>query len=328
MWKLTLAGCLFVALSAAQAPAPAPSFEVASIKPAPPIVPQKIMSGQMHIGMSIDSARVDIGNLSLADLIRTAYKVKPYQISGPDWMAAQRFDVLAKMPAGSTKEQVPEMLQGLLAERFKLAIHHETREHPVYALVPGKGGPKMKEAEPAPVPVAAAGEPAPAKPGMVIGTPDGQVRVNPNADGEGATVAGGAFGQMKVSMGEGGRMRMGFARITMASLAELLSRFTDKPVLDMTELKGNYQVALDLSMDEMRSVAMAMSAQMGMPSPMGGGGRGGNAPGGTSPADAASTPGGSSILAAVQQLGLKLDSRKLPLDTIVVDHLEKMPTEN
>lgn len=133
---------------------------------------------------------------------------------------------------------------------------------------------------------------------------------------------------MKVSMGEGGRMRMEFARLGMPALADMLSRFADKPVLDMTDLKGNYQVTLDLSMDEMRNVARAMSSQMGLPSGPMGGGREGGGLGGASPADAASTPGGSSVLGAVQQLGLKLDARKLPVDTIVVDHLEKTPTEN
>ena len=62
------------------AAAPALAFEVASIKPAPPIDPAKIMGGKLHIGMSIDAARVDIGSLSLADLIRIAYKIKPHQL--------------------------------------------------------------------------------------------------------------------------------------------------------------------------------------------------------------------------------------------------------
>ncbi len=98
-----------------------PAFEVASVKPAAPLDRSQMLSGQMHVGMKIDAARVDIGGMSLADLIRVAYRVKPYQVSGPDWMAPERFDVLAKMPEGATREQVPEMLQALLAERFKLA---------------------------------------------------------------------------------------------------------------------------------------------------------------------------------------------------------------
>jgi len=74
------------------------TFEVASVKPAAPLDRSQILSGQMHVGMKIDAARVDIGFMSLAELIRVAYRVKPYQISGPDWMASERFDVLAKLP--------------------------------------------------------------------------------------------------------------------------------------------------------------------------------------------------------------------------------------
>ena len=75
-----------------------------------------MQAGKMHVGMKVDAARVDIGYLSLADLIMTAYKVKAHQVVGPDWMRTDRFDILAKMPEGATKEQVPEMLQGLLAD--------------------------------------------------------------------------------------------------------------------------------------------------------------------------------------------------------------------
>jgi uncharacterized protein (TIGR03435 family) len=239
-------------------------------------------------------------------------------------MAVNRFDVMAKMPEGATKEQVPEMLQALLAERFKLAVHRDSKEHSVYALIVGKNGSKLKPAEPDVAPTPPAADAPPAK-GLVVGTAEGQVSVTPNKDGKGATIAGGAFGQMRMSMGEAGTMRMEFPKISMPGLAEMLSRFADRPVFDMTELKGNYQVALDLSMDEMRNVARAAASQAGiaMTGPAGGGGDGGK-----SPADAASTPGGSSILGAVQQLGLKLDGRKMPIDTVVVDHLEKTPTEN
>ena len=112
------AGVLF-----AQAPAAAPAFEVASIKPAGPLDPAKIMAGKMHIGVNIDGARVDIGNMSLTDLLCFAYTVKPYQVTGPDWLGAQRFDLLAKLPDGASKDQIPAMLQALLTERFLSLIH-------------------------------------------------------------------------------------------------------------------------------------------------------------------------------------------------------------
>lgn len=72
-----------------------------------------------------------------------AYGVKPYQITGPDWLATMRFDIVAKMPEGSKKD-APKMLQALLEERFKLTTHRASAEHPVLALVVGKGGPKLK----------------------------------------------------------------------------------------------------------------------------------------------------------------------------------------
>ena len=104
-----------------------PAFEVASIRSAAQITPDLITSGKLHVGMKIDAGRVDIGFASLRDLVMQAYEVKPFQVTGPEWMAAQRFDILAKMPDGATKEQVPAMLRALLEERFKLVAHRESR---------------------------------------------------------------------------------------------------------------------------------------------------------------------------------------------------------
>jgi uncharacterized protein (TIGR03435 family) len=279
-----------------QAPS-APAFEVASIKPAAPISPADVANGKLHVGMKVDGARVDIGYLSLADLIRTAYNVKPYQISGPDWMGSQRFDVVAKLPDGATKEQVPAMLQALLAERFQLAIHRESKDYVVYALVVGKSGSKLKEApfEPADTADARA---------------ESGVRVAASRDG--MMVSGGKGGPTRISMGPGGTMHVEASRITLGDFAELLSRFTDRPVVDMTQLKGNYQMGLDLSMDDLRNAAR--SAGVAMP--------------GLPPGGGASDPSGSSIFNAVQQLGLRLDPRKAPLEVIVIDRAAKTPSEN
>jgi uncharacterized protein (TIGR03435 family) len=322
------ASLLIAARLTAQTPASKPTFEVATIKPAEPIDAAKIMSGKMHLGMTIDKARVDIGGLPLSQLIAQAYKIKPYQLSGPDWMNSTRFDVIANIPEGVSKDQVPEMLQALLAERFKLAIHRDTTEHNVYALVVAKGGHKMKEAVPDPeTTTTAADGDTPSEPagrgGMVIGRGQDAVRVNPNNDGKGSTITGGRFGQMKMSMGEGGTMRMEFAKMSMTNLVDMLAPFTDRPVLDMTELKGNYQVVLDLTMDEMKNIAAksGMGMMMGPGSPPAG-------DSGRAAGEAASTPGASSIFQSMQQLGLKLEPRKAPIEKIVVDHIEKTPTDN
>ena len=77
----------------------------------------------------------------------SAYGVKRYQISGPDWLAAACSNIIAKVPPGTSKEQVKPMLQNLLAERFALALHREKRALPVYTLVVAKNGPKMKVAQ-------------------------------------------------------------------------------------------------------------------------------------------------------------------------------------
>uniref|UniRef100_Q02D17 Uncharacterized protein n=1 Tax=Solibacter usitatus (strain Ellin6076) TaxID=234267 RepID=Q02D17_SOLUE len=296
---------LFAAgLAAAQTPL---SFEVASVKPGGPMDPAAIMAGKMRIGMKIDAARVDIGMLSLSDLIRIAYKVKSYQIQGPEWMTAERFNISAKLPDGAKEDQVPEMLQTLLAERFKLAIHRQSKEQNVYALIVAKGGPKMKPAEPEdpkadPVPAAAG------------------IRMSGDIQGKGMVVAGGANGnQTKMTMNNG-MMHMENSKLPITGLVEMLSRFVDKPAVDMTELKGEYQVGIDLSMEDLRNVARASG--MGGAMMLAGAGP---APGGA-PAEASDPT--SSIFTSVAQLGLKLEPRKLPIDLIIVDHLEKLPTDN
>jgi len=307
-----------------QTPAAPLAFEVASIKPAPAITPAMVQSGQpIHAGMKIDASRVDIGYFDLMALITKAYDVKPYQISGPDWVtslgaqiAAQRFDIIAKMPEGSTKEQVPEMLRTLLAERFKLVVHRETKEHAVWALVVGKGGPKMKEAEPLPVAPTVSADGGPAPPPS---TGSNQVRVDVNTAKGGATVSDGQGGKQTTSLSPDRKsMHLENSRITMADFAAGLAPMLDKPILDMTELKGYYQIAMDIPMEEM----MALMRKAGAMAP-GGGGDASRAP-----ADAAPDPSGGSIFASVQQLGLKLESRKAPIEQVVIDHVEKMPTEN
>jgi len=291
---------LFTSAAFAQTPL---AFDVASVKLGT-IDQAKVMSGQQHIGLKVEGNRVDIGITSLSELIALAYKVKYYQIQGPDWLgpAGQRFDILATMPAGATKDQVPEMLQALLAERFKLTLHRVTKDTQVYAMSIGKNGLKMKESVPdAPVPAADPNAP-PADTSMKI---SGSME-------KGMTSTNTPAGTQKMTMVDG-VMHVEASKMSMPLLVEALSRYVDHPVVDMTGLKGTYQVVLDISQEDirnvMRSIGMAQAA---------------TAPGA---ADSASEPG-SSIVNSVQQLGLKLEARKMPMDMIVIDHLEKLPTEN
>lgn len=280
-----------------------------------------VAQGKVRVGMNVDGAICSIGYMSLRELIRTAYDVKDYQISGADSLgaplAAQRFNIQATLPEGATEKQVPQMLQTLLAERFGLMVHRETKDQSIYALVVAKGGPKLKESEPdAPVPDAPE---EPKKGETVLGQGKNQLRMSGNiTDGKGITLKGGAMGQMHMTLVDG-KMHMETSKMTMAGLAEVATTFIGKPVMDMTDLKGNYQVALDLALNELMNIAR--NAGMNVPAAPGG------APGGNAPAEA-SDPSGSSIFASIQQMGLKLEQRKTPLPFIVVDHIEKNPTDN
>jgi uncharacterized protein (TIGR03435 family) len=308
----TILTAMTLAVGAAfgQAPAGAQAlaFEVASIKPASPPDQAKVMSGQFRVGMSVDGALVDLRFMSLADLVRTAYKIKPHQLVTPDWMKAVgmdgRWDIQAKLPAGANQDQVPEMLQALLADRFKLKVHKENKEQPVYGLVVAKGGPKLKPAPPEEPPK----EDAPKTSGNAVSV---------RQEGSGVVMKTAAGGAMKMTMGPNMTMHMESEKVSMEQFADMVTGFVDKPVVDMTELKGNWQIALDLTMEDMR--AAAAKAGMAIPAmpPAGGG-----APG------AASDPGGPAIFSSIQQLGLKLEPKKAPVDIVVVDSAEKTPTEN
>jgi uncharacterized protein (TIGR03435 family) len=307
-----------------------PIFEVASIRSAAQITPDMITSGKMHVGMKIDAGRVDIGYASLRDLVMQAYEVKAFQVTAPDWMATERFDVLAKMPEGATKEQVPAMLRTLLEDRFKLVAHRENREQAVYFLEFGKNGPKFKEAPAREVLAPDAPPPKPeGKADMVIGAGDQQVRINRTSPGgQGGTqtmsMSNAQNGTTKVTVGASGQMHMEMERMTMANLALTLTPMLDRPVIDHTELKGEFTIALDLSIQDMMQMARTAGvagAGAGVPS---GGAFGGAGP----PGLAASDPSGGSIFMSVQQLGLKLEKQKEPMETVVVDSAEKNPTEN
>jgi uncharacterized protein (TIGR03435 family) len=314
-----------------------PTFEVASVKASSPLDIQKVMSGQQRLGMRMDAGRMEIDGMPLADIINTAFRVKAYQVTAPSWVGsglnAPRFDIHATLPAGRTTEQVPEMLQALLAERFKLTYHRETKDQPVYALIVGKGGLRLVGSGPDPPPNPPAAPPAgaaappaaasPASPGPsgLIGRGGPPVQVSSN--GRGAfTIAGGGTGPMRMSMTPDGTMHIEADRLSISQLVDTLTRLLDRPVVDQTGLKGNYRMALDLARDDLMNAARAA----GVAIPPGALGAGPGAPGGAPTAPDPS--GGSTIFRSVEQLGLKLDARKTPIEQIIIDHLERMPTED
>ena len=138
--KRTYLALLLGSLAGAQGTAPKPTFEVASIKPLAPAAATERMNRKV-----IDDSQVSLGNVTLATLVALAYRVPLDQVVGPDWTTQQRFDVQATLPNGSSKDNVPEMLQTLLAERFKLSIHHDQKTTQVYSLTVGKDGRKFHE---------------------------------------------------------------------------------------------------------------------------------------------------------------------------------------
>ncbi len=318
---ITVGLALAASAAFAQKP-PAPlAFEVATVKPAGPPDLSKIRSGTAHLGTKIDASHVDIGGESLFRLICAAYRLKPYQVSGPPWLANTYFDIQAKIPEGVTADRVPEMLQALLADRFGLKVHHESKEQPVYALIVDAGGPKIKQSVPEQEPPPPAAD-APKPVEMAVPTAQGDVKMVASKQGITLEMPGGEIpGKIHASM-NGGQgvpptMHLESAGMTMKAFADVLSvGVVDKPVVDVTGLKGGYDVAVDISPEEAMSVARASISFL----PAQGGGDGGGA--------GASDPSGASIFKSVQRLGLKLDARKLPLDLLVIDHAEKAPTDN
>jgi uncharacterized protein (TIGR03435 family) len=120
-----------------------PRFEVASIKPADPAAPRPGRLGAVQVVTG--AGRLTARNAKLTELIKGAYTLEDYQVSGgPAWIDSARFDVDAKSASGAGRDQLLLMLRALLADRFKLAVHRETRELAIYALVVAKGGPKFR----------------------------------------------------------------------------------------------------------------------------------------------------------------------------------------
>ena len=304
------------------------TFDVASIKPAAPLDYQKLaadfQAGKMpRLGPHVDGSHAEYLYMTLKELIVTAYKVKAYQVDGPSWLTDTRFDIEARMPDGSSKDDAPAMLQSLLAERFKLAVHRSNVEHKVLALVMSKGGSKMKQSPTAPADI----DPnAPLQPGeRKLDTDEGPVILKTNSNGTMTFNMGkrGIFTQ-KFDMSSQS-MHIDASAMTMEGFADMLTTMMQMggsggpQVVDMTGLKGNYEVSVDLSIASLMAAARAQAG--GGPGPLG-------ASAGPAPADAASDPAGNNVGASLEQMGLKLDERKATVERLIVDHAEKTPTED
>ena len=237
-----------------------PSFEVASIKRSGP---QSVRGWDGGPGTR-DPGQYKFGRATVLDFIYTAYNVQTFQISSGIPLDAERFDLIAKVPTDTTKEQFREMMKAFLAERFHLKVHIISKEFPAYDLIVANGGPKLTPAA----------DPPSGRPGMSANY-----------------TSSGAFTVVQVR----GR------QATMDQFAGILQRPGEPPVRNRTALAGKYDISLDYTIETANSAA-----------------------GG--PVDVPPAP---DLAAALrQQLGLQLVSVKAPYDVVVVDSVDRVPTEN
>ncbi|HLK65353.1 MAG TPA: TIGR03435 family protein [Bryobacteraceae bacterium] len=258
MLRSTFGTSLFVLASAgafAQPAAAPPSFEVASVRVSTIGKAGGEGSRRENIQTSPDS--LTMRNVSLKSAIRWAYHVFDYQVSGPDWLQSERYDINAKSAGTVNEDQLRLMLQVLLADRFKLEVHHQTKEFSAYVLLVGKGGPKVHESK-----------------------EDGEFSMQPDQK----------------------RMVVTVQHAPVSQLTEMLSNIFRAPVVDQTDLKGRYDLTINVAkyLSEMQPTA------------------------GGAPPDPLSLI----TMGLQEELGLKLESKKMNLDLVVVDHAEKVPVEN
>jgi len=316
------------------------TFEVASVKPSGgPAettrngVPLTSWGTKGGPGTS-DPTRWSCTYCDLAGRLPGAYGVKAYQLTYPGWMNSERYDMSAKVPAGTTKEQFAIMIRNLLEERFQFKLHRETKDIPGYDLVVAKGGPKLAQhVEVAkgidPSPQADAGEPE--EPGArlqkMLEERRGRGGLQHDADGYPLPLEPNCKSCMTTSNGKATMLANGQ---TMQELAQRLTLMLGKPVIDKTGLPGSYDFVLKFE----RGETLGMGGQPAMVAPMASGGRGpgaGSAASGdaTTPISGTDPDGGPTLQGAVQkQLGLKLEAKKQTLETVVIDRAEKVPTEN
>ncbi|HVY91236.1 MAG TPA: TIGR03435 family protein [Bryobacteraceae bacterium] len=235
-------------------------FEAVSIRAAETATPGMSVHGGPG---SSDPGLVRMRNIDLFSLVAMAYGLHRYQLSAPGWLNSARFDISARVPPGIDLDQYQQLLQGMLAERFHLAVHHESREMRIYDLTVAKNGPKIKQSTNPPA--AADGLQPPPK------TPPA---------------------------GFHGAVSLNLPAMSMPRLAEFFSGFLDAPVEDATGLQGDFEIHL--------------RALIGTPSP-------------NADADNAPPPLADAL---PEQLGLRLVPRKDAVDVIVVDRLDKSPSEN
>ena len=313
----------FAFFALARQPAP-PAFEVASVKVSD-TNPQPIAgAGGPFRAVRGGCRRPDPGSVNctsatLKTILVQAYDVKDYQIEGPAWLDSDKFDLKAKIPEGVPAQQVPAMLRALLAERFKVIVHKETKSLPAYELTVAKGGPKLKEVDPAEV--AAFNAAQEAARGGSAGAPPPPA----SAAGRAGSAAGSPpLGSLSISVSTSGARTLR-GKMTMAQIVNMLSNQLSRPVLDNTALKGTYDIELSYLAAESDPTQANLRA-LGPPSGAAAGGIGGS--GGGAPATDLDAPIATIFQALQESLGLRLDAKKSPIEVVIVDSANRLPTEN
>ena len=230
-------------------------------------------------------------NAPVRALMQAAYDLQPAQIAGgPEWIGSEAYEIDARATGTPDRGQMFLMLQSLLEERFQLRVHRESREMPIYALVAARGGLKL-----APARAESCTEGAEDLLGP-LAIPGGRIPIA----GPGAASSS-TCGGLGLTIGPGGARIRG-DQVTIAKFARVLSRVLGRTVTDRTGFSGVTDLSAEFVPDD---------ATPGLPAP----------PPGANP------PGSVSIFSAIQQLGLRLESARGPVEVLVIDHVER-PSAN
>jgi uncharacterized protein (TIGR03435 family) len=292
MKPLLLLGYFTARVLAAQGAPNEPAFEVATVKPAadngptlPPLlrgivkIPDSAEAQRIKGGPgTADPERIEATGVTLKALISRAYGLQPYQITGPDWIGELRYDLVAKLTPGATADEARGMLRQLLAERFQLRVHTERQSLKVFELKQAKGGHKLTPPQPA----ADADSNNPATRLARASEMMQQMQEKMKARAAAGAPVGGAFRSMRER------------QTTIAEFAGKITADAGRPVLDRTQLDGQYSLALEWT------------------------------PAGNFAQDVGDAPPLAEALE--QQLGLKLEPATALMDVLIVDGVEKTPT--
>jgi uncharacterized protein (TIGR03435 family) len=317
---------------------PKPSFEVVSIKPSAPLGG----GGPIRVGGGARGDRYTMSNANLRMLLQQAYSKNSNAgpggqvqlIGGPSWMDSDRFDIQATADCSGgvlSREKLQLMIQSMLEDRFQLKAHTETRELPTYNLVVAKDGPKIKASEDQTPPNLAGGggPPQPCAPASATAAPPTPPPPPPSPLGPGGergallnpNVAMVPRGGMAIMFTPAGLVLRGTA-VPVSTLVGSLQQQIGRPVIDKTGLKGLFDFILQFSQEGLNTPGLP-----GAPIPVGppGGGAGPAIVGGGGPAPATAGDPVPSIFTAIQDLGLRLESAKGPVEVLVIDSAQKPP---